>query len=273
VIPATVGGPQQWPAFFVVVAEPDLAVLSDPSRQGKELRRVKKVGCGIALEFCFFDKLSQGLVVFITLRVTEQDGTQWLRAPDGWILEKLVLCGSCCLSTNGATACWHDQLFMAPLLSGARSSVPKESSLASVESSVSSSVSQGNSFMQMNTASSSSGGGVVQQRPPFSADIDRTVLGDASTYERLNREVRSDLQMARALVARLEGISTIKEVTSGVGATDNFETRLTRMALLQKQMETVTHNMVELNAAVLVCQQTMSQLIQGELLRSYCCVA
>jgi hypothetical protein len=36
-------GSQQWPAFYVVVAEPDLAVLSDPSRQGTELRRVKKV--------------------------------------------------------------------------------------------------------------------------------------------------------------------------------------------------------------------------------------
>jgi hypothetical protein len=75
--------------------------------------------------------------------------------------------------------------------------------------------------------------------------------------------------MARALVARLEGIDGHKGGTNG-GVIDviddNAETRLTQMALLQKQMEAVMHNMVELNAAVLVCQQTMSQLIQGGLI-------
>lgn len=32
-----------FPAFFVVTAGPDLAVLSDPSKEGKQIRRVKKV--------------------------------------------------------------------------------------------------------------------------------------------------------------------------------------------------------------------------------------
>lgn len=35
--------PQSFPAFFVVTAGPDLAVLSDPSKEGKQVRRIKKV--------------------------------------------------------------------------------------------------------------------------------------------------------------------------------------------------------------------------------------
>ncbi len=32
-----------FPAFFVVTAGPDLAVLSDPSKEGKQVRRIRKV--------------------------------------------------------------------------------------------------------------------------------------------------------------------------------------------------------------------------------------
>ncbi len=40
----------EFPSFFAVSAEPDMAVLSDPSRQGSELRRVAKVSGTLCIQ-------------------------------------------------------------------------------------------------------------------------------------------------------------------------------------------------------------------------------
>eukprot|EP01034_Spumella_vulgaris_P023894 gene23894-30172_t len=230
---------QQFPSFYVVVAEPDLAVLSDPSRQGKELRRVKK-----------------GLVVFVTLRVKEQDGTQWLRAPDGWILEKLVLCGSCCSNDTGSSPsmCWHDQLFMAPLMStGERSASAESSSLPStpldnvrehppVASAGMTAVNRTDRTSTYTRYNNSSSGSVGSNRPPFSADISAT---EGVAFDQMSSKIASDLEMTRALVARLEGLGSKGINTSSITADGNAAARLSKMAALQTQME-----------------ETMSQLIQ-----------
>lgn len=240
---------------------------------------------------------SQGTMVFITLRVTEQDGTQWLRGPDGWLLEKMVLCGQCCAVDS---VCHHDKHFVVPF-SSAQLQPPSDGQKepAAVEAEVDigtlslqdalpaaspAAVSVQNASpppsSSVHSSLTSRGQPAVYSRrhlpdrylsssgpaarPPFSADLTVSAGEDLAAAQVLLSGMESSLRAtADGMVAR--SVSNNNASTSACGGgSGGDDARLVRMLEVQREMEAVTRRLVELSQTVLSCQQCVSQLIRGE---------
>lgn len=251
------------------------------------------------IKICFFLSLLQGTIVFVSLRVVELDGTQWLRGPDGWLLEKLTLCGECCVAGQGSASsssvamCSHESYFLVPLCgaelalsTGADDGAqPEERDDAATESHAAapSSSSAPNPSRQQAQSSAiysrtnlpsryapaSPASNSAANRPAFSADVacapNEGELDLArNALKGMERDVLS-VEAQRIAMSKLRIGGSTTTSSSGEEGDGGRDARLTRMLQLQGEMEAMTRRLVELNQAVLSCQLSVSQLIKGQI--------
>ena len=199
--------------------------------------------------------------------MTDFDGTQWLRTPDGWILEKLsvVVCGTCASQRNAdgeSPVCTHSYLFLRPLL--AKNSASAETPSVGLTSST----------VQASSGSASTVSAVATFSCPIvptdhaesvqssSASAPRVYSRHAMKDRLLPNETNHDSTYSNAKAPFSAVLSDDKDVF--VRTTDGSASRFEQMLVLQNQIENLTKTLIEANRSLLVCQQSLSQLIKGE---------